>query len=1047
MGALIRAFDWSITPLGPPETWPHALKTALSILLNSKHQMFMAWGPDLISFYNDAYGSVLGARHPDALGCPLPKIWADVWPAIGPLVNRALAGEGTWSENLPLVTFRNGYQEIAYFTFSYSPVFDETGTVAGMFCACTETTDKVLADSPEGRRAHALQANEGLLHSLFQQAPSFMAVVGGPDHVFEMANAAHQQLVGFRSIVGKPVREALPEIADQGFAQLLDQVYTTGQPYIGHGHPIHVQPAPGMPSALRYVDFIFQPIIAQDGLVSGIFIQGHDVTEHKQAKAALAESEERHRALLEASAAVVWIATPTGEIIHSHGWTEFSGQTESSYADMGWISMVHPDDQHRVVSLWQEALSAAGFYQTDLRVLHKSAEYRWMHASAVPVRKRDGSVREWVGCMWDIHEREQAVAELRAGEERLRLALEAGRMAAWEVDLRTNYVTRSQNSVELLGVGSGPALDVLPRVHPEDQEKVKAFARHIEEKASETLEFRFRTPDGRMLWLGTRAKKTAPERMVGVVFDMTDRKVAEAEIWRSANHDALTGLPNRALFQQRLGQVLDAAKRDGTCASLLLIDFDHFKEINDALGHDAGDAFLRETAQRLKALTRDCDTVARFSGDEFAILVVEPLRLEHASRFAEIMIEKLSDLIQYRGRSIGSTASIGVAAFPDHDATPADLLKDADIALFEAKALGRNRVVTYSPRLRSAVEERISLLEEVRDALSRNHIVPYYQPKICLTSGRIVGLEVLARWQHPEKGILTPGYFGASFDEPRMAMALSESLLTKAAVDLRGWLDAGLDPGRVAFNLSSCEFSQIGLTDHVFRIVDSVGIPSEYFEIEVTETVLLSRNPESISAILNRFHERGISIALDDFGTGFASLSHLKQFPVNHVKIDRSFISSLEHDGADLAIVSAVVSLGRALNMQVTAEGVETEGQAQQLRELGCHNAQGYLFARPVEGSQVPQLLSNFKLDHHENQASSRYFFHLTNGGAMIRDEDGIEASDIQTALIYAMRAIEELRAEEPSTGADWQGWRLEVTDASGQMIGSLPLSDIEPKH
>jgi diguanylate cyclase (GGDEF)-like protein/PAS domain S-box-containing protein len=958
MGALIRAYDWSATSLGSPETWPHALKTALSILLNSKHQMFMAWGPDLISFYNDAYRPVLGARHPKALGQPFPEIWADIWPAISPLVNQALAGEGTWSEDLPLVTFRNGFQEVAYFTFSYSPILDDSGEVAGMFCACTETTSKVLAASPERRRANAIRANEGSLNSLFQQAPSFMALVRGPDHVFEMANTAHQQLVGFRPIIGKPLREALPEIDDQGFAQLLDQVHATGQPYIGRGQPVLVQPTPGGSAALRYIDFIFQPITAQDGSVSGVFIQGHDVTDHKRTEAALAESEERYRALLEASAVVVCFATPAGQLIRSQGWTEFTGQTESSSADMGWISMVHPEDQDRVASQWQQALLEAGSYHTDLRVLHKSGEYRWMHASAVPIRNLDGSVREWVGCLWDIHEREQAVEELRASEERLRLALEAGRMTAWEVDLTTNHVIRSQNSVELLGVGSGPAAEVLPRVHPEDQAKVKAFARQAEEKASSAIEFRFTAPNGKTLWLGARARKVGPDRVVGVALDITDRKAAEGEIWRSANHDPLTGLPNRALFQQRLGQALDVAKQNGTAVSLLLIDFDHFKEVNDALGQEAGDAFLQVTAQRLKALTRDCDTIARFSGDEFAVLVVEPLRLEDASRLAETMINKLSEPFQYLGRAIAIKTSIGVAAFPSHDATPAELLKDADIALFEAKAQGRNRVVTYCPSLRSAVEKQIALLEEVRDAIPRDQIVPFYQPKVCLTSGRIVGLEVLARWHHPQKGILTPGHFRAAFDDPRLAPALSERLLTRAAADLRGWLDIGLDPGRVAFNLSSCEFSQIGMSDHVFRILESTGIPPEHFEVEVTETVLLSRNPESISAILHRFHEKGISIALDDFGTGYASLSHLKQYPVSHIKIDRSFVMDLEKDADDEAIVAAIIALGRNLGMQITAEGVETSGQAKRLRALGCHNGQGYLFAKPVEGVEIAQLLA-----------------------------------------------------------------------------------------
>jgi len=1079
MGALIRAHDWSSTALGPPETWPHALKTALSILLNSKHQMFMAWGPDLISFYNDAYRPVLGARHPHALGRPFPEIWADIWPTISSLVNQALAGEGTWSENLPLVTFRNGFQEIAYFTFSYSPIFDDSGEVAGMFCACSETTSKMLAESPKRRRANAIRANEGLLHSLFQQAPSFMAVVGGPDHVFEMANAAHQQLVGFRSIIGKPVREALPEIADQGFAQLLDQVYTTGQPHIGHGHPIHVQPAPSLPSAIRYVDFIFQPIAAPDGSVSGIFIQGHDVTDHKRSEAALSESEERLQLALRAGRMAAWEADLTTKyVIRSQNSVELLGLASGPAADI--LPRVHPEDLAKVQAftrlldqeteatvefrftapdgkmLWlgargrktgqdravgvviditdrmtmeeqvrasEERLRLAmettslGIWDADLtsgqrewtpeakvilgipadapitrdsflerihpedratvvasffspaspsplsysgtyRIMRAdTGEERWVAATGRTLLDPAGQPIRKIGTVQDITAIKRSEAAFRASEERLRLALQAARMIAWEQDLTTNVVTRSQNAVGFLGIASGPLSEMLDRIHPED--------RHLREhfqpdrgKGSDTIEFRYTTPDGETLWLGVRGELADPNRLIGVTFDITDRKAAEAEIWRAANHDALTGLPNRALFQQRLEQALDTAKRNGTSVSLLLIDFDHFKEINDTLGHDAGDAFLRETAQRLKAITRDCDLVARFSADEFAVLISEPLRLEDASRLAEIMSGKLSESFLYLGRSIAMKASVGAAAFPEHDATPGDLLKDADIALFEAKAQGRNRVVTYSPHLRAAIEKRISLLEEVRDAIPKGEIVPFYQPKICLTSGRIVGLEILARWHHPQKGILTPGHFGAAFDDPRLAPVLSERLLTKAAADLRGWLDIRLDPGRVAFNLSSCEFSQIGMSDHVFRILESTDIPPEHFEVEVTETVLLSRNPESISTILHRFHEKGISIALDDFGTGYASLSHLKQYPVSHIKIDRSFVMDLEKGAEDEAIVAAIIALGRNLGMQITAEGVETSGQAKRLRDLGCHNGQGYLFAKPVAGAEVAQLLA-----------------------------------------------------------------------------------------
>lgn len=829
-----------------------------------------------------------------------------------------------------------------------------------------------------------------------------------------------------------------------------------------------------------------QAIRSKNGKIERWLGTSTDIHKTKTVEQALAVREQHYSGLLEASAVVVWFAGPDGTVTHSKGWTELTGQTDQEYLGLGWLRAVHPEDQARVVPIWEAAQASGSFYQAEFRVKSRNGGHRWILASAVPIHDASGRLREWVGSIVDVHDRklaeqqlyaskerlrlaiettalgiwdvdlisgerewspeakaimglpadapltrntfldrlhpddrgqveasfyaassdasltyegtyriiradsgeerwvaatgrtllgidgrpsrkigtiqditarEHAKIILRASEERLRLALQASRMIAWEQDLRTNFITRSDNAIGLMGMGSAPLSDVLDRIHPEDRGLREHFRPGGGVKGSNTIEFRYRRPDGQTMWLGLRGEWAGPDRLVGVTFDITDRKEAEEEIWRVANHDALTGLPNRALLQKRLEEALETAEQNGTAVSLLLIDFDRFKEINDALGHDAGDALLKEAAVRLKGMTRQCDTVARFSGDEFAVIIVEPMRLEHVSRLAEAMTVRLREPIMHLGRFIASEASIGIAAFPDHDASASDLLKDADIALYEAKAQGRNRVVTYCPALREAVERRSIILEEVREALSRGEIVPFYQPKVCLNTGKIAGLEVLARWQHPSKGVLTPGYFGAAFDDTRLALALSESLLARAVSDLRGWLEAGLNPGRVAFNLSACEFSQPGLADDVLRVLKDAGIPPEHFEVEVTETVLLSRNPESITSILNRFHQHGISIALDDFGTGFASLSHLKKFPVDHIKIDQSFVQKLEHDEGDKAIVSTIIELGRKLGMRVTAEGVETETQRRLLQAWGADFGQGYLFYKPIESSQVDSVL------------------------------------------------------------------------------------------
>nr|WP_230534081.1 diguanylate cyclase [Microvirga roseola] len=605
-----------------------------------------------------------------------------------------------------------------------------------------------------------------------------------------------------------------------------------------------------------------------------------DIHDWRQDKQALVESEERHRALLRASSVALWVATPDGMITETKGWQEVTGQTKGEYLGLGSVNTIHPDDQTRIEQAWLQAVLAGENYEAECWVRQANGDYRWMLTRAVPIRNPDGSIREWIGGLSDIHDRRTAEEQLRQSEERLRLAMQAARMVAWEQDLLTGHITRSYNSLGLLGIGSGPSSEVLDNIHPEDRPLRDGFMSQIAATGTATIEFRYVSPTGKMLWLYSRGEKAGPNRVVGVTYDITDRKAAEEEIWRIANHDALTGLPNRLLFQHRLEKALSEAQKSGTSVSLLLIDLDDFKDVNDTLGHNAGDALLKETAARLVLMMRDCDTVARLGGDEFAVIVVESLELKHAANLAQTITKRLRQPFAHESRMIVSRASIGVAGFPDHDYDPTELMRDADIALYRAKATGRGQVVTYSAGMRAAAEQRLLVGKEAREAIIRDQIVPLYQPKICLTAGRTVGLEALARWCHPDKGLLTPATFGAVFDDPEIAKALGNRLIGKITSDIRRWIGSGLNPGRVAVNLSSAEFSQPDLADEILRILALARVPSKHFEIEVTEKVLLEGRSGLVADTLNKFRKRGVQVALDDFGTGYASLTHLKQLPV-----------------------------------------------------------------------------------------------------------------------------------------------------------------------
>jgi diguanylate cyclase (GGDEF)-like protein/PAS domain S-box-containing protein len=443
-------------------------------------------------------------------------------------------------------------------------------------------------------------------------------------------------------------------------------------------------------------------------------------------------------------------------------------------------------------------------------------------------------------------------------------------------------------------------------------------------------------------------------RILIVARDISHQKQSEERALWMATHDPLTGLPNRIVLQEHLDR-LSTGKRKG-CA-LLVLDVDDFKLINDTLGHDAGDHLLCAFSERLGRTVRPGDLVARLGGDEFAVL----LRAESDQQVAaagEKIFAELRRPFVHEGKLIECNASIGASLHPRDGAGRSELMKAADIALYSAKAAGRGRLRVFRSSMREAFESRTSMVFMARRALAAGDIFPHYQPKVCLRTGGIVGFEALLRWRDSDGMLCLPESVMAAFDDPALSEAISDRMIDACLADISSWIDRGVDFGHVAINCSAAAFRSRRLADELLDKLGRRRIPLERVQLEVTETVFLGRGSDHVKDALGRLHGAGVRIALDDFGTGHAALLHLMQFPVDALKIDRSFIAGLGRNGEAEAITNAIVSLGTSLGIEVIAEGVETPEQQMALIALGCRTGQGYLYSKAVPAGMVPAMLA-----------------------------------------------------------------------------------------
>ena len=828
---------------------------------------------------------------------------------------------------------------------------DASGEPRFVICAWTDLTEQRARD-------RALQATNRFLSAIIETAP--VAIYATDlEGMITLWNPAAERMFGYRrdEALGRRAPFVPPEKKDE--ARRLRERALGGE--VLENLELHRRRADGTPLV---INGSAAPLRDEANRITGLIAMCIDVTEAKRTEAAFKEQLHFTRALIDAIPNPVYFKDLEGRYrVYNRAWSELWG------AGRDWVGLTVNDMFGPEIARLHDdrdrpLLRQAASVRYEALMPTAGGREREMLYNKVSFVDQSGQVAGLIGTVTDVTAYKETERALEASEARFRVLTESGLDLISVLSEDGAILYQSPALRNLLGYEPAETVgrNVFDLVHREDADQARqAFRRILETRHfREPLEFRIRNREG--AWrtfesLGTNCVDNPHIR--GVVFnsrDVTDRKAIQQRIQHLAYHDNLTGLPNRGLLQDRLAHSIARADRTGRKVAVLFIDLDNFKNINDTLGHDVGDELLRQVARRLGECVRAGDTIARQGGDEFIVLLDNLEDGRGASVVAQKILNSLRAAFPLGGTEQHVSGSVGIAVYPEDGKDAQTLMKNADTAMFHGKGIGKNTYQYFTAQMNIAVKRRMTLESALRRAVMQKDFVLHYQPQVNLDTGEIVAVESLVRWKTEDSGTVMPGDFIPLAEETGLINEIGEWVLREACRQNKEWQARGLAPRRMAVNLSARQFADKAFLDTVTRVLQETGLDPKWLELEITESQVM-RQTEGMILLLNRLAEMGVHLAIDDFGTGYSSLSYLKRLPIQKLKIDQSFIRDITVDPNDTAIVVAIISMARSLDLETIAEGVETAGQLALLRAKECRVGQGFFFSAPVSAENLYLLL------------------------------------------------------------------------------------------